>query len=128
MYRQSVLKIMGLAPNSVDKAREILTEMVHMQINEQRYSQDIYDNPSSGSLPVVEYDEDNHLTHLRTGVIMVAGQKSTPGAWENVFIHLEGINTMLLDYFYERKREVPNTHFIDFKNYQKEGVVTIGFF
>lgn len=120
---------MGLAPKSVDKAREILTEMVHMQINEERYSKHDYEGPeSSGSLPVIEYDPENHLTKFRTGVIMVAGHKSTPGAWENVFINLEGINTQLLDYFYERKREVPNTHFINFKDYQKEGIVSIGFF
>lgn len=121
---------MGLAAKSVDTAREILTEIIHMQRNTRLYEKDqYYDGPeSSGSLPLLEYDKDNHLTKFRTGVIMVCGRKSTPGAWENVFINLEGIDQDLLDYFYERKGEVPNSHFIDFKEFQKEGIVSVGFF
>jgi hypothetical protein len=121
---------MGLAPKSVDIAREILTEIYHIQTNNKRYESDqYYDGPkSSGSLPIIEYEEDNHLTHQRTGVIMVAGRKSTPGAWENVFINLEDIDKILLDYFYARKKEVPNSDFIEFKKFKKDGIVTLGWF
>lgn len=120
---------MGLAPKSVDIAREILTEVIHLQRNLQRCNDEDYDKPKSeGPLPLIEHTVDDPKTEFRTLAIMVCGQKSTPGAWENVFINLEGINQALLDHFYARKYDVPNSHFIDFDHYKTEGIVRIGFF
>jgi hypothetical protein len=122
---------MGLAPKSVEIAKEILTEIVHMVQNNRLSSNHDYEGPeSSGSLPVVEYDKHDARTHVMTHSIMVCGRKSTPGAWENVFINVdaEWLDTQVLDYFYERKKEVPNSHFINFKEFQKEGIVSLGWF
>lgn len=122
---------MGLAPKSVEIAKEILTEIVHMVQNNRLYSNHDYVGPkSSGILPQIEYDKDDTRTHVRTHAIMVCGRKITPGAWENVFINVdaEWLDTQVLDYFYERKKEVPNSHFINFKEFQKEGIVSLGWF
>jgi hypothetical protein len=97
---------MALSATSVEKAKEILTKMM----DKKKIATEVY----------------NEKNNFKTGKIILAGKVGD--GYENVYINVPEIEKDHLDYFYERKKEVPNSHFIIFKHYKKQGVVQIGWF
>jgi len=97
---------MALSGTSVEKAKKILAEMMDRK-----------------SIPTVVHTKEKEFV---TGKIIL--QSRVGDGYENVYMNIPEMTKDILDYFYNNKNKVPNSHFINFKKYKTEGVVQIGWF
>ena len=75
------------------------------------------------SIPSKQFNKDKPY---ETGKIILQGKVGD--GYENVYLNVPEMSRDILDYFYNNKNKVPNSHFIIFKHYKTEGVVQIGWF